>query len=185
MNNEIKIHKLTREAVVYGYFAEEMISGKEGDYINVSLSYPVSLPIKAFGLENVVVKNHCYAHIFNGYDDKAGDRVGETREYVYITERGSVYHRKRSCSYLNVSVREVTGKDVAKERNEDGSIYYACKKCVKNVSSYKQKGDETVYITDYGVQFHLRINCSDLKRTVQVVSLSDTEGKAPCKKCGF
>lgn len=183
LDNEAKLHKLAREAVVYGYLADKAITGREGDYINLSLTYPVALPVKAFGLESVVVRNHSYGHIFNGYDDKAGDRVGETREYVYITESGSVYHKKRSCSHLNISVMEISGKVVAGERNKDGSIYYACGDCVKDAGTSLQNRTK-VYVTDYGVRYHLLINCSELKRTIEVVPLSETRGKTPCKDCG-
>lgn len=55
---------------------------------------------------------------------------------------------------------------------------------VKNVSK-KPLWERWIYITNTGTRYHNNINCSELKRTVHEVRLSDVKDtKRPCNKCG-
>ena len=66
------------------------------------------------------------------------------------------------------------------KRNESGAKYYPCEKCFKKTTL-----GEVVYITNTGTRYHNNINCSELKRTVHEVRLSDVKDtKRPCNKCG-
>lgn len=157
-------------------------AGAQTDWIDLSLVYPLSPQIKGPGFRVLILKNRCKVHKFNGYDDRAGDQINKEREeYVYITDRGSVYHRKRSCRFLNISIKEVKGREIAKKRSKDGEKYYACSVCCS--SGAGEKG-QTFYITDYGNRYHASILCPDLKRTIRVVLLSQAGGRKPCKECG-
>ena len=143
--------------------------------------YSASLTPKCPGIRTILLENHCIVHKFNGYDATNGDVTGESAIYVFLTERGSVYHRKRSCKHLNIDILPVSGKDVGAKRNKDRKIYDTCKKCLKLTKEELKR--TTVFITDYGVKYHTEINCPDLKRSLHVVLLSQAEGRAACKDC--
>ena len=44
-------------------------------------------------------------------------------EQYYVTESGSVYHRKLGCSYLNLSVQQISGSSVKALKNAYGEKY--------------------------------------------------------------
>lgn len=121
--------------------------------------------------------NRCVVRAFTGYDNTKGDTIQKEEEIVYITESGSVYHRDRSCSALCVSVSAVSDWEVKNRRNYDGSKYYACPYCGRKASG-------TVYITNYGNRYHGNITCSELKRSIMAVPLSEVGGRRACAKCG-
>lgn len=96
--------------------------------------------------------------------------------WVYITPDGTAYHRSRSCSYLDLSIRAVSRRSLNGLRNQSGGCYYECESCGGSSG--------TVYITDYGTRYHTDLTCSGLKRTIYMVKLSQTGGRHPCSKCG-
>lgn len=53
----------------------------------------------------------------------------EEDETVYVTETGLVYHKDYHCTYLDLSIRMVQGKEISGLRNESGGRYYACEHC--------------------------------------------------------
>ncbi len=119
------------------------------------------------------------ARAFTGYDNLAGAAAEEKEEYVYITAEGAVYHRKRDCHYLDLSIEKVFAKDIPGIRNADGSIYSACSICGETNSG------SIVFITDYGNRYHSDILCSGLRRTVEAIPISQVGTRSPCKKCGY
>lgn len=181
MEMEMKLHKTAREAAVYGYAADKITGGREGDWIRLKLVYPISPDVKGIGFHTLLVETHCNVHIFNGYDATKGDSIGKSEEYVYITQEGNVYHKKRECKYINVSIQAIAGKEAALKRNEDGKKFYPCPKC-GNISRSELK-KSIVFITDYGVKYHTSLRCPDLKRSVQTIPLSEVGGRPPCSGC--
>ena len=112
-------------------------------------------------------------------EDISGDE-GSSAEglIVYITPTGTVYHTTTSCPYLDLSISQISFENVSSERNKSGSKYTACTSCCKK-STY-----ESVYITDYGTNYHSTLSCSKLKRTVLAVDISQVGARAACSKCG-
>ena len=151
MDRQLKLHKTAREMAVLA----AGVQGSQSDMIRLRRVYSASLT--------------------------NGDVTGESAIYVFLTEHGSVYHRKRSCKHLNIDILPVSGRDVGAKRNKDGKIYDTCKKCLKLTKEELKR--TTVFITDYGVKYHTEINCPDLKRSLRVVLLSQAEGRAACKDC--
>lgn len=101
-----------------------------------------------------------------------------TSHMVYITVYGEVYHERRNCAYLDLSVRTVKKKDVGRERNANHEKYQACARCV-------QKGaGELLYITDYGDAYHTSRNCSGLTRGIICVDAETVKERRRCSKCG-
>ena len=177
MDRQLKLHKTAREMTVLA----AGVQGSQSDMIRLRRVYAASLTPKCPGIQTILLENHCIVHKFNGYDAINGDVTGESAIYVFLTEHGSVYHRKRSCKHLNIDILPVSGRDVGAKRNKDGKIYDTCKKCLKLTKEELKR--TTVFITDYGVKYHTEINCPDLKRSLHVVLLSQAEGRAACKDC--
>ena len=101
----------------------------------------------------------------------------DATEIVYVTEYGTVYHKSKACSYLNVVVRPVDADKIEEERNSSGRKYTLCKRCEgKEVT-------EIVYISEGGTKYHLTAGCSTLKRMVIEKSREEVELPA-CHKCG-
>ncbi len=129
---------------------------------------------------NIAISDKVYGHAFSGYSLKDGaDDTLEEDEYVYITETGSKYHRSMECSYLNIHPNSVSGTVIGSMRNKYGGKYHACERCHPSKSGM-------VFITDDGDRYHSTTSCSSLKRTLNIILLSEAlnNGYTPCSKCG-
>lgn len=144
-----------------------------GSYVELRADYVVKLPVNFFAIDGFAVSQCSRSRKWTGDRDSCG-----VEDYVYVTKNGTVYHRSRSCSYLDLSIQAIEAATVDARRNKSGSKYYACSGCAA-------KGDtDIVYITDYGTSYHQNLACSGLKRTVYLVLLSEVGGKGACSKCG-
>ena len=102
----------------------------------------------------------------------------ETKDVVYMTEYGTVYHESRACSYLNAVVKAVPAAQVEQERNNSGRRYSLCERCDD------KEATQTVYLSAGGTKYHLVIDCSALKRTVIEKTREEVNGIPACHKCG-
>ncbi len=164
---------------ILGGSAGIILAGSDvsGDYIDLEARYLAKLPISFLGFSKlpVTVRVQCRKWIGD-----TRDRSGSGQEeMVYITKWGEAYHRSLSCRYLDLSIRSVPVRLVGLLRSKDGSRYYPCG-CY-----YRAGGDcKSVYITDYGVQYHADLSCGSLVRHIYQVRLSDVEGMHACAGCG-
>lgn len=101
--------------------------------------------------------------------------------FVYIAENGQVYHMDRECTYLRPRIRQDTVLALKGKRNQSGGIYYPCESCCR---SETQPAGIQVYYASYGERYHIRADCSKLKRTVRSVRRSKVGNLPPCSKCG-
>ncbi len=180
---------------LYGSYAQRVVklqeqaetaaswAGAAGDYapgfIDLPLGftyqpqwYPAALPGIRLAVRGRV-------HTWTGRD--ASDTVPEEterEELVYVTEHESVYHTSSSCTHLSLSVHAVGGGEVDHLRNEDGSRYHACEKCV---GSGGHNG--TVYITREGDCYHNNAQCSGLTRSVRLVKKTAVDSLPLCSRC--
>lgn len=145
-----------------------------GENVELRAEYTVKLPFNFFEISEYSVSQTSLSRKWIGQTSGS-----ETGSYVYITDFGSVYHKSKSCSYLDLSINSVNISDIAPLRNKSGAKYSACSKCVA-----KNMADSKVYITDYGTLYHSDISCSALKRTIHIVKLSEVDGMSACSKCG-
>ncbi len=150
-------------------------SDVDDNYISLKLQYDISFPISYFGTQSWSMYQVSVNRKWIGWDADEEDGDGE---YVYITDTGTVYHIKRSCTYLNPSIKAISYSSLSTTRNSSGSTYSACKSCNKSGTTL------TVYVTDYGTVYHSSISCSALKRTIKRVLLSEVSGMGACSKCG-
>ena len=142
------------------------------------VEYQMKLPFPFFRTGLMKYKEKMRIKGWTGYAKELFDDNG-SQQMVYITETGLVYHLNYNCSYLEPSVRSVSGEALESLRNKDGEKYRKCPLCTgKNMSSAQ------VYITDYGNRYHCSKTCSGLKRKIYRVPVSEVKGKAACSKCG-
>lgn len=149
------------------------------EILEVSVTYRTGPKLQIFGSLKGTYRQQCRRRLWSG-KTYVGDSVsnGADGEYVYVTQNGSVYHRDRNCTYLQLSVRQVPGASLENCRNTDGSKYKPCEKCVGTAEL-----PSLVYITEDGERYHLYRNCSGLNRWIMKVPISETEGKSPCSRC--
>ncbi len=110
--------------------------------------------------------------------EEEGDGVNEDKEYVYVCENGTVYHKSPDCTYLKLAITAIDASLLATARNSSGSRYAPCEIC-----SAKGTPSGTVYVAKHGTAWHSERGCSGLKRTVRKVEKSTLTGIGPCSKC--
>lgn len=147
----------------------------EGDRLDIKLTYSVEPVISLAGFRGFRMANRYTVHLWNGYD-----LTGETEkgQVVYMTEYGEVWHRDRNCTYLQLTIKDISRDAVGDARNRWGDRYTACGKC------REEEMPEVVYVTPDGVRFHWSSGCPGLKRTVRAVPVAEAEGYPPCSRCG-
>ncbi len=110
----------------------------------------------------------------NGPEEDAGKKV------VYMTEHGSVYHERKTCSHIKIETVAVSGSTVEKLRNNSGAKYYACEFCSPVLPRIT-----TVYVTEYGTRYHGVSSCSAIKRNVKEYRLEEVKDRyRACSRCG-
>ena len=143
--------------------------------VTLSASYRVGLPIRMFSHQGIYIHQKKSARIWNGYDphEDSGDE-----KLVYVTPYGRAYHLSRTCPYINPSIVAVKKSEVSDRKNNGGHRYSICPMC-------GGKAQDTVYITSWGECYHSSVDCSGLKRTLNMIKLSEAKEKYhECPKCG-
>lgn len=136
-----------------------------------------SMPFASLSFGRRPVTKKAVVRAWVGYTGETfQNAAGET--LVYITPDGTVYHKTRDCTYLRLSVRQISYGGLSGERNLSGGRYTPCEFCVR-------RGwiGGTVYITDHGTSYHSSAGCQGLKRTIIAVPLSETGGRPGCSRC--
>lgn len=171
----VNLAKLCHEAEEAGKYA--YVTGETDDVVLPKI-YRYQIPISIVSLPDLIFYNSVKVHPWTGYQ---GERVQEDTdsEMVYVTENGGVYHVSSECSYLDLSIRQCAGSEVADLRNESGGKYHACVKCARG-----EDPASVVYLTDSGDCYHNEAGCSGLKRTVRLVKKSEVENLRVCSRCG-
>lgn len=171
--------------------ARSMISGGgsgiecKGSYVNpmsgimeLRVQYKVRLPFPIFAIPLISCQESMRIKAWTGYE-KQGFSGGNDRTVVYVTETGVVYHKDYHCTYLEPSLRIVSGESLEALRNAGGGKYHACERCMGGAQSVG-----SVYITTYGERYHSTLSCSGLKRKIYAVPITEIKGKGACSKCG-
>lgn len=163
-----------------GFYVYHSGYDRKKGILDIVVNYTYEFPFlpESFGAVRQVQRS-C-SHVWTGkrLKDSAKERENREDKTVYITPSGSAYHLSTSCPYLDLSVRSVSEAEVGELRNKDGKIYYRCTDCCRSGESYG-----TVYVTDYGTNWHCDLRCSGLKRTVEAVLLSEVKDRHVCSRC--
>lgn len=144
-----------------------------GHYIRLQADYRMRLGFGLFGRQELCMTQRLTCRKWTG------ESFAKEDEIVYIAKSGSVYHRKRGCSYLSPSVMRADG-EISKLRNASGGKYYPCEKCMKG----KKARNKNVYITKYGNRYHGNKTCSEIARTAIAARLAEVKDRKACSKCG-
>lgn len=140
--------------------------------------YRVRIPVSLFAVPAVKMQEYMRIKCWTGYVKEGFvDRTDNT--IVYVTDTGLVYHKRRDCPYLDLSIKAVLAGEVDSIRNQSKGKYYPCEHCMK-----KAQSNGMVYVTNYGDRYHSSLMCSGLKRTIYAVPITEVKGKGACSKCG-
>lgn len=116
---------------------------------------------------------------WTGYDNESASEAGEEEDpYVYIAENPTVYHTDRNCSYIQISIQAVAAGDVEECINAYGENYTACWRCRNETTS-----GAVFYITEDGNRYHTSVECGAIRRTIQMVHLSEVGNLPCCSRC--
>lgn len=153
--------------------------------IEVVAIYEVKIPVMFFQLHPFTVVQRVHSRAFVGQtltEQETSTTSNEEKEetYVYVTRTGQVYHKNCNCTYLNVKLTTIQGKDIATKRNSSGAIYYPCEACMKEALDPNKK----YYITTYGNRYHSSTSCNKIDRDINKIKLSEVGSRRPCSKCG-
>lgn len=153
---------------------------EDNDCFEVVVTYRVEPFSSIIGFGSFRMANRYYGHLWNGYHIPGTEENDDKKEndVVYIAENGRVYHEDRNCSYLVLSIREVSLQEAYASRNSNGEKYEICMLCEKAGLQGK------VYITEDGESIHYKRDCPGLKRTIYEVSREEVQGYLPCSRCG-
>ena len=167
-------------AGVYVYHSSyDMKSG----ILDIVLNYTYDIPFLPDSIGDIRFVQRSRSHVWTGKELKDTSFSGGESEAegttVYVTPYGSVYHLSTECHYLDLSVHEVSAGEIDDMRNKDGGKYYMCSDCCQKGQNYG-----SVYITDYGTNWHSDVNCTGLKRTVEAIDISEVGNMHACPKCG-
>ncbi len=164
-------------------FWESDISTK-GDVFEIIVTYKISPYGSLAAFHPFRMTNRYYGHLWNGY--ALPTESDEKTALVYITERGTVYHKDRNCSHIKLSVRETTLQNALSVHNFYGEKYQPCTLCGSTPGGETEQGKDgfMVWITSDGNSIHYNRSCSSLKRTVREVTVNEVAGLKPCSRCG-
>ena len=157
--------------------------GEDGKIL-LTVSYRFSPLCRIPVLGSMPVVQRTSACSFYGHDrivkPSDDDEEEEEAEKVYVSDSGSVYHRRATCSHLKLSVQQIEVSEIAAARNKNGEKYRPCEFCGSSSAA------GAVFITDYGNRYHTSLSCGELKRTVRSMTLAEAEaaGLRACKTCG-
>lgn len=161
------------------FYVEKMVlNGAEGIILTISKDkknkkifiakarYLAGINLPILGDLKISLSNEIRQKAFWGYSrEEKGDC------YVYVTPEQSVYHTRRSCTHLSLSVQ--------KKKNGQKGNYAPCGLCGKPSND---KG--SIYVSRTGNVYHYRAECSGLKRIVKRIKIEEAAGLGPCSRCG-
>lgn len=172
------LSKLCTKAKQAGMYAYG-INGSGTDEITLPDVYSYAPMGGLIPLAKVWTYNQVKVHAWTGTEYEGFQDAREPEKMVYVTVSGEVYHKNLGCSYLNLSVKQISGSSIKTAENKYGEHYSACEICSRN-----QNPAGCVFVTEQGSRYHNLESCSGLKRTVRLVKESYAEGKSCCSRCG-
>lgn len=151
---------------------------KENGKIEGSVTYAFALRVPFFSeVVFPITQSFCFLPYVGeqAKDAFAKEEAGEAN-VVYVTENGTVYHERKTCSYLSVAVFAVLSNDIPGKRNNYGKKYDACRIC-------GGESTELVYVSASGTKYHTSMECASIKRLVEEKNREEVSLPA-CSRCG-
>lgn len=181
-----KINRSKIKGGIGGFYVYHSGYDMKQGILDIIVNYTYEIPFFPAGLKDIRFVQRCRSHVWigkllkesSGSDSEGtyGEKEGTT---VYVTPYGTAYHLSKDCHYLDLSIQGVAGNSIDGLRNHDGGKYYMCTDCCKKGESYG-----TVYITDYGTNWHADLHCTGLKRTIEEIDLAEAGERHVCPMCG-
>lgn len=153
----------------------------QGDYILLKANYVMKFPIKLFGGKDFWISQKTRLRKWTGWHSLS---INSEEETVYVTMYGEVYHLRRSCPYLDLSIQKISAQELVSIRNANGGRYDECELCGMGIDLKESiYSKQELYITNYGDKYHFSVTCNGLKRSIFQIKLSQVGGMAGCRKC--
>ena len=173
---KLREEKLVEQYIIGGAVGVSLSASEfKGDYILLNANYVMKFPIRLFGRTEFFLSQRTRYRKWNGWHVQSTEDLLE--EWVYVTEHGEVYHMRKSCPYLELSIQTIGIYELSTIRNLNGEVYEACEQCEA------ERASEMVYITDYGEKYHYSLECGGLKRRIYPKRYSEVGNREACKKC--
>lgn len=144
----------------------------DGRYLDMRVQYQIKIPGWMLGKRTLKVEETSRCRRWTG--DNGDKTNGSIETWVYVTPSGKVYHKSRKCTHLKLSVKSIHSKRLSGDMKK----YRECERCVK-----KRGLPAKVYVAKEGECYHIRLDCSGLKRTLYMIRLSQTGSKTACLRC--
>lgn len=153
-----------------------LLSVEDKTVLQGTLLYRVRLPFLSSLRGQLFCVQHGHCRIWSG---SSYTKETTSAEYGYYTEYGTVYHIYLDCTYLKLSIRQVTEEELPSVRNRSGGRYYPCELCGEKTA---QSG---YYITEQGDRYHTSLSCSALTRYIKTVPIDQASelGLHVCSRC--
>lgn len=151
---------------------------EDNDVIDLVAVFSMEPRFNLLRLPQINMLGRYYGRAWTGYKLEGDDSESQSEKNVYITKEGEVYHLSRYCTHLQIVITSCMAEELHSKKNDVGESYRACLFC-----GFKEN-DGKYYITPDGDCFHSNLNCSGLKRTVEVVPISQVNGREKCSRCG-
>lgn len=152
--------------------------GEKEDVLNIKVTYSMPIPFSYFKVKDVQLIQRIKVKKFTGWEE---DDQGEYEEerWVYVTKYGQVYHTRRDCRHLKITIQKGLLSEIGQQRNCNGQRYKPCEYCGKKTGTW-------IYYTPQGTSYHSSTKCSGLIRDVRRITISDAKKKGyrPCQDCG-
>lgn len=163
------------------YSHSQFLMGNED--ILIIVNYTIKMPFYRFILGDFRMKQQVCVRAFTGNENfdsiyevtqKEGDSE-EKKEWVFVAINGSVYHQSRTCRYIDVKVKAKTYAEVKDHKR-------ICEICQDQATLNELS---IVYTTDQSNIFHVTLTCSEVKRTVSQIELTEAlaRGLGLCQLC--
>lgn len=166
----------------YGGIILSLSEDTENGLLNLKAVYYIRVPGYLITGRSVKVQDSVYIRPWVGDNLSDGDESEkETASHqVYVAENGVVYHNSENCTYLRLSVSQVSFLALEGLRNQYGARYAPCERCSHAVHA------GSVYITGQGTAWHTDRGCSGLKRILHTMNKDEAlqHGLRPCSRCG-
>lgn len=148
------------------------------DTINLVAMYDISPQFNVASVSKIKLISRFYGRAWTGYDVTQTGQDNGSEQNVYITREGSVYHITRYCTHLQLTIMSCLPDEISEMRNDSGARYSACLICGLDDNNGKY------YITSDGDRYHNSLDCSGLKRTIEIIPISQVGNRRRCSRCG-
>lgn len=142
---------------------------KDG-YVDIVNTYNYKMPIWN---KNIIITQRMKVKDWTGVD------ISKSKEEVYITKYGKVYHITKECTHLILHISKIAYGKVDEARNASGGSYSQCEFC----GNKKMQNDFYVFITEDGNRYHTELKCSGITRNIIEIDISEVGDRAPCSGC--